>query len=112
MHLTAGESRFLAVLLREQNQTGCRGPAHELLRLHAYPDAPAQGPGSLAFAYEIVPLTSILLLDLTNLEEIDDFARHGERISDPQWPWSGSSEYRRRLEEARREGAARRQLVH
>src|SRR5437667_2200425 len=97
MNLTTSESRFLTALLREQNQTGCRGPAHDLLRLHAYPEAPAQGPGSLGFAYEIVPLTSMLLLDLTDLEEIDHFARSGELISDPRWPWSGPSEYRQRL---------------
>jgi len=112
MKLTDNETRFLTALLREQNQTGCRGPAHDLLRLYAYPDSPTVGPGSLAFACEIVPLTSILLMDLTSLEELDEFACRGELLSDPQWPWSNREEYRRRLEEARREWAARRELVH
>src|SRR5260370_28108778 len=48
MKLTSKETRFLSALAREHNQSGCRGPAHELLRKHVYPDAPREGPGSLA----------------------------------------------------------------
>jgi hypothetical protein len=61
--------------------------------------------GTLAFSYEAVPLTALLLKDRKDLQEIDDFLRAGERITDPQWPWSSVKEYRARLEEARREHA-------
>ena len=107
MKLTSKETRFLTALAREQNQTGCKGPAHDLLRRHAYPDAPLTGPGSLAFAYEAVPLTGILLKNCKDLQEIDDFLRKSERIADPEWPWSSAEEYRARLEEARAEWANR-----
>jgi hypothetical protein len=112
VHLTTAETRFLTALLREQTQTGCRGPAHGLLRSHAYPEAPTEGAGSTAFAYEVVPLTSMVLVDLADLEEIDDFTRRGQLIADPQWPWSTVNEYRSRLEEARRAWATRREMVH
>jgi hypothetical protein len=102
MKLTRKEERFLTALAREQNQTGCRGPAHDLLRQHAHPDAPVSGPGSLAFSYEAVPLTNLLLRDRTDLQEIDDFLRTGDLIHDPIWPWSSADEYRARLQEARR----------
>jgi hypothetical protein len=102
MKLTAKEPRFLTALAREQNQTGARGPAHDLLRRHAYPHAPLTGPGSLAFSYEAVPLTSLLLRDCKNLQEIDDFLRRAEPISDPEWPWASMQEFRSKLEEARR----------
>jgi hypothetical protein len=105
MNLTPPEIRFLTALLREQNQTGCRGPAHDLLRQHAYPDAPLTGPGSLAFSYEAVPLTSLLLRGFHDLQELDDFVRQGERITDAEWPWSSASEYQARLEIARKEAA-------
>src|SRR5437879_6135225 len=101
MKLTPKETRFLTALAREQNQAGCKGPAHDLLRRHAYPDAPLTGPGSLAFSFEVVPLTSILVQNCQDLEEIDDFVRHGKKIDDPEWPWSSTEEYRARLEEAR-----------
>jgi hypothetical protein len=107
MNLTSQEIRFLTALPREQNQTGCQGPAHDLLRRHAYPDAPRTGPGSLAFSYEAVPLTSLLLRSFHDLQEIDDFVRRGERIRDPEWPWSSEEAYRVRLDEARREWAGR-----
>jgi hypothetical protein len=103
MTLTEKEVRFLTALAREQNQTGCRGPAHDLLRDHAYPGAPHTGPGSLAFSYEAVPLTGLLLRDFTDLAQIDEFLRHGELVADPAWPWADAAEYRARLEEARRE---------
>jgi hypothetical protein len=102
MKLTPDEARFLTALLREQNQAGCRGPAHDLLRRHAYPEAPLSGPGSLAFSYEAVPLTGLLLRDFQDLQEIDDFVRRGPPIPDPVWPWSSAAEYFARLEEARR----------
>jgi hypothetical protein len=103
MNLTAKETAFLTALVREQNQCGCRGPAHDLLRQHAYPDAPRAGPGSLAFSYEAVPLTSTLLQDFKDLQDIDDFLRGGELIANPEWPWSSMAEYRARLDEAGRE---------
>jgi hypothetical protein len=103
MTLTDNEARFLTALAREQNQTGCRGPAHDLLRAHAFPDAPRTGPGSLAFSYEAVPLTGLLLRDFTDLAQIDEFLRHGELIAHPQWPWADGAEYRARLEEARQQ---------
>jgi hypothetical protein len=106
MKLTAKEVRFLTALAREHNQSGCRGPAHELLRKHAYPEAPREGPGSLAFAYDAVPLTGILLRQFQNLEEIDAFLRRGELISDPSWPWTSADEYRARLEEAKKASSA------
>jgi hypothetical protein len=107
MKLTADEAQFLTALAREQNHSGCRGAAHDLLRKHVYPDAPLQGPGSLAFAYEAVPLTGFHLQQFTSLQEIDDFLRDGERISKPVWPWGSPEAYRARLEEARREWATR-----
>src|SRR5271157_1653850 len=75
MILTTTEARFLSALAREQNQAGCRGPAHDLLRARAYPDAPRTGAGSLAFSYEAVPLTALLLRDCTDLAQIDEFLR-------------------------------------
>jgi hypothetical protein len=106
MILTDKERRFLTALSREQNQTGCRGPAHELLRRHVYPNAPPTGPGSLAFAYEAVPLTSLLLREFSDLQQIDDFLRNGDRSMDVEWPWSSREEYRERLAEAREEWRA------
>jgi hypothetical protein len=108
MKLTAPETRFLTALAREQNQSGCRGPAHDLLRKHVYPDAPLPGPGSLSFAYEAVPLTGILLEEFTELQAIDDFLRKAETIADPGWHWSSAEDYRARLAEARAEWTARR----
>src|SRR6267378_4359085 len=102
MNLTPEESRFLTALAREQNQTGCRGPAHDLLRRHAYPDAPVTGPGSLTFSYEAVPLTSLLVQHYQSLEEIDDFLRREERDTKFLWPWSSAEEYQARIAEARR----------
>jgi hypothetical protein len=67
MKLSEKERRFLTALSREQNQTGCRGPGHDLLRKHVYPNARLAGPDSLVFAYEAVPLTSLLLKDFTDL---------------------------------------------
>jgi hypothetical protein len=107
MIITPEEARFLTALLREQNQTGCRRPAHDLLREHVYPEAPLSGPGSLAHSYEAVPLTTLVLQGLTDLQEIDDFVRHGEPITDPRWPWASAAQYRARLEEARREQTRR-----
>src|SRR5439155_6431639 len=109
MNLTESEIGFLTALLREQNQNGCRGPAHDLLRKHAYPDAPTSGPGSLAFAYEVVPLTSVLVADFTGLEKLDDFVRGGKQITDPKWPWSSGEEFRAQLAKAREEWARRQQ---
>ncbi|HKI32461.1 MAG TPA: hypothetical protein VKA46_11375 [Gemmataceae bacterium] len=102
MTLTENDARFLTALAREQNQRGCRGPAHDLLRTHAYPDAPLTGPGSLAFSYEAVPLTGLLLHHFTDLAQIDEYLRGGELIPDPEWPWATAAEYRARLEEAQR----------
>lgn len=107
MRLTADEIRFLTALIREQNQTGCRGPAHDLLRQNAYPRAPLSGPDSLAFSYEAVPFTSLLVKEYTDLQQIDDFLRKGKRIDDPQWPWASPEQFRARLDEARREWAER-----
>jgi hypothetical protein len=107
MDLTPGESRFLTALAREQNQTGCRGPAHDLLRKHVYAHAPISGPGSMAFSYDAVPLINVLLKNFKNLQEIDDFLRQGERITDPQWPWFSAEEYRVRLALARGEQAGK-----
>jgi hypothetical protein len=101
MKLTEEEVRFLTSLAREHNQTGCRGPAHELLRESAYPEAPRNGPGSLAFSYDAEPLTAILLLDFTDLREVDAFLRKGELATQVAWPWSSAEAYRTRLEEAR-----------
>src|SRR5947209_13271515 len=103
MRLTEKEVHFLTALVREQNQTGCRGPAHELLRQHVYPDAPWNGPGSLAFSYDAVPLTGILLEEFTDLEALDEFLRKGQRAVEVTWPWSSAEEYRTRREQARRE---------
>jgi hypothetical protein len=108
MKLTSQETKFLTALLREQNQTGCRGPAHDLLRSHAYPDAPLGGPDSLRFAYEVVPLTTLLVADFTDLGAIDDFVRNAPLCGDVEWPWSSAEEFRGRLEEARRKWGARR----
>jgi hypothetical protein len=106
MKLTANETRFLTALLREQNQSGCRGPAHDLLRQNAYPDTPRSGPGALAFAYEAVPLTGMLLKDFTDLQALDNFVRQKEAAGELRWPWSSSQEYHDRLQEARREWAS------
>jgi hypothetical protein len=103
MKLTEAEIQFLTALSREQNQSGCRGPAHDLLRQHVYPQLPRSGPGSLSFSYEAVPLTSLLVKDLDNLQSIDDFLRHGDMASNVVWPWLSPTEYRARLEEARLE---------
>ena len=103
MTLTEDESRFLTALAREQSQTGCRGPAHDLLRRHAYPDAPRSGPGSLAFSYEALPMIGLVLREFTDLQRLDDFLRAGERVAAPEWPWSSPAEYHDRLQEARRE---------
>jgi hypothetical protein len=111
MKLTEKETRFLTALAREQNQTGSRGPAHDLLRKHVYPHEPLTGPGSLAFSYEAVPLTGLLVKDCTDLQTIDDFLRTAARIADPEWPWSSAEAYRARLEEARREWAARKEAA-
>jgi hypothetical protein len=105
MKLTSPEIKYLTALVREQNQAGCKRPAHDLLRKYAYPNAPLSGPGSLVIAYEVVPLTSMLLRDFRTLEEIDSFLRKEETITDPEWPWSSAKEFRARLEEARREQA-------
>ncbi len=103
MKLTEDEARFLTALAREQSQAGCRGPAHDLLRRHAYPDAPKSGPGSLAFSYDAAPLIGILLKDFDDLQALDDFLRHEELIPAPVWPWASVDEYRSRTDEARRE---------
>jgi hypothetical protein len=102
MKLTASEEQFLTALLREQSQAGCRGPAHDLLKTHGYPGVPRSGPGSLAFAYDVVPLSSLVLQPLIDLEQIDDFLRNGERIAGPEWPWTCADEFRSRLDEAKR----------
>lgn len=102
MTLTQKERRFLTALVREQNQSGCRGPAHDLLRQYAFPEASRQGPRSLSFSYEVVPLTSILFKDSQDLQEIDDFVRKEERITAPEWPWASAEEFRSRLQEMRR----------
>jgi hypothetical protein len=105
MDLSPEETRFLTVLLREQNHAGCRGPAHDLLRQHAYPDVPLSGPGSIAFSYDTVPLTSLLLREFSDLQQIEDFLRKGEPVTGLRWPWSSALEYRERLEHARRQWA-------
>jgi hypothetical protein len=110
VNLTPEETRFLTALIREQNQSGCRGPAHDLLRIKAYPQAPMAGPGSLTFAYDAVPLTSVLLQEFTDLQTIDDFLRKAESPADFVWPWASADDYRRRLEEARREWKARKDI--
>jgi hypothetical protein len=107
VNLTPEEARFLTALVREQNQSGCRGPAHDLLRRHAYPQAPLAGPGSLIFAYDAVPLTSIVLQGFTDLQAIDDFLRKAEAPAEFVWPWASADDYRGRLEEARREWTIR-----
>ena len=108
MKLSPAETQFLTALIREQNQTGCRGPAHDLLRRHVYPDAPLTGPGSLTFAYDAVPLTSMLLQDFTDLQTLDDFLRKSEATAEVRWPWPSAEAYRAALERARREWAAHR----
>ena len=105
MKLSDAEARFLTAVAREQNQSGCRGPAHDLLRKHGYPNAPRTGPGSLAFSYEVVPLISVVLQPFRDLPALDDFLRNEERIPNPEWPWASAEEFRARLEEARREVA-------
>ena len=100
MKLTAREALFLTALVREQNQMGCKGPAHDLLRRHAYLDAPTTGPGSLAFSYEAVPLTSLLLKDCKDLQAIDDFLRKQGRETNPEWPWLSVQEFQSKLAEA------------
>jgi hypothetical protein len=75
------------------------------LRRHAYPDAPLTGPGSIAFSYETVPLTSLLLRAFTDLQQIDDFLRQDEPVAGLTWPWSSATEYRDRLEQARKDWA-------
>ena len=102
MKLSAQESRFLTALAREQNQTGCRGPAHEILQREAYSDVPRQGAGSLAFSYEAIPLTGMLVNEMRSLEEIDDFFCKRPLITDPEWPWTDGAEYLARLAEAKR----------
>lgn len=102
MKLNEAERTYLTALLREQNQNGCRGPAHDLLRKHVYSDSPPNGPGSLAFAYEAIPLTGLLLKELHGLQEIDDFCRNPDRPTSVEWPWSGPEEYLAKLTEARR----------
>ncbi len=109
MELTPKEAQFLTVLLREQNQTGCKGPAHDFLRKHAYPNVPLTGRGSLAFSYELVHLTSFLLDDFPDLEQIDSFLRTDITPLEPKWPWASADEFRTRLEEARKEHERRRQ---
>src|ERR1700722_7291167 len=105
MKLTADEICFLTALVREQNQSGCRGPAHDLLRQHAYPQVPLHGPGSLSFSYEAVPLTALLFQNAMDLDALDDFLRQGPRNAAPVWPRSSVEEYRTRLEEARAQWA-------
>ena len=100
--LTPEEVTFLTALVREQNQTGCHGPAHDLLHQHAYPDAPLTGPGSLAFSYGAVPLTALLVGHFKDLQQIDDFLRGGECIGEVRWPWASAADYRARLAEAQR----------
>jgi hypothetical protein len=118
MQLTPQEAAFLTALTREQAQTGCRGPAHDLLRQHAFPDAPRSGRGSLAFSYEVVPLITMLLKDQHDLLELDNFLRAGERDACPAWPWASADEFQRRLKAARLEsgsgavGENRSQLSH
>src|SRR2546426_7307163 len=84
MKFTTKEAFFLTALVREQNQMGCKGLAHDLLRRYAYPDAPTTGPGSLAFSYEAVLLTSLLLKDCKDLQAIDDFLRKQGRETNPE----------------------------
>jgi len=103
MKLTPKEALFLTALAREQNQTGCKGPAHDLLRRYAYPEAPTSGEGSLAFSYEVVPLTSLLLKDCKDLQEIDDFLRVQTPLTNPEWPWPSAQEFWSRLAEATRD---------
>jgi len=110
MKLTADETCFLTALVREQNQSGCRGPAHDLLRQHAYPDSPPKGPGSLSFSYDAVPLTAMLFQTVTDLDALDEFLRRGARVDAPAWPWASVEQYRVRLEEARAEWTNRRPL--
>jgi hypothetical protein len=102
MNLTQKEEKFLTALAREQNQTGCRGPAHDILRKFVYPDAPLTGRGSLSFSYDAVPLTNILFKGWISLQEINDFLRQEEMIPDPEWPWSSAEDFRNRLEEAKK----------
>jgi hypothetical protein len=103
MRLTPSESRYLTALAREQAQAGCRGPAHDLLRRHAYPDAPHSGKGSLAFSYEMVPLIEVLLRNQTDLQQLDDYLRKGELDPKSLWPWDSVEQFRSRLAEARTE---------
>lgn len=86
MNLNTNEAQFLTALAREQNQTGCRGPAHDLLRQHAYPDAPRGGPGSLAFAYEAVPLIGVLLKEFQDLQRSTISSAKAKGIPTPNGP--------------------------
>src|ERR1700694_5606106 len=110
MNLTADETCFLTALVREQNQSGCRGPAHDLLRQHAYPHVPLHGPGSLSFSYEAVPLTALLFQTETDLNALDSFLRQSPTNAAPAWPWASVEQYRNRLEEARAQWAARKNV--
>lgn len=103
MQLTPKEISYLTALAREQSQSGCRGPAHAELRSKAYSQTPIAGPGSLRFSYELTPLIAVLLNSMSDLSEIDDFLRRGERADFVDWPWSSIDEFRARLEEARHE---------
>lgn len=100
MNLNDAERTYLVALLREQNQNGCRGPAHDLLRKYVYPSAPSSGPGSLEFAYNAIPLTGLLLKELHGLQEIDDYCRNPDRPASVEWPWSSAD--LTKLAEARR----------
>ena len=113
MKLTSEETAFLTALAREQTQTGCHGLAHDLLRRHAYPDAPLTGPGSLAFSYEASPLTGLLMIHFKDLQEVADFLRREERNTEVSWPWASAADYRARLSEVRRVWTfSRRRLSH
>jgi hypothetical protein len=105
MKLNLRERGFLTALAREHNQTGCRSPAHDLLRQHVYPDAPTSGPGSLAFAYDAVPLFGMLLRNFSDLQTIHDFLHQPGSREVPEWPWKSADEYLHKLAEAREESA-------
>jgi hypothetical protein len=81
------------------------------LRENAYPQTPLAGPGSLAFAYDAVPLTSVLLQEFTDLQVIDDFLRKAEAPVVSVWPWVSGDDYHARLEEARREWTVRKEVA-
>jgi hypothetical protein len=46
-------------------------------------------------------LVALLLREFPDLQQIDDFLPQGERIADPEWPWTSADEYRSQLDEAR-----------